>query len=95
MKAAVIHGRLAAEYGFTGNYQRTKLYVQEARPRIAEELGITPKELAGMHRRFEVIPGAQAQVDWGDEGKILGRPFWEMTGMIRRLRGVSRFGLES
>ncbi|WP_435884529.1 IS21 family transposase [Streptomyces toxytricini] len=24
-----------------------------------------------MHRRFEVIPGTQAQVDWGDEGKIL------------------------
>jgi transposase len=71
MKAAVIHDRVAAEYGFTGNYQRTKLYVQEARPRIAEELGITPKELAGMHRRFEVIPGAQAQVDWGDEGKVL------------------------
>lgn len=71
MKAAVIHGRLVAEYGFTGNYQRTKLYVQEARPRIAEELGITPNELAGMHRRFEAIPGAQAQVDWGDEGKIL------------------------
>lgn len=71
MKAAVIHERLAGEYGFTGNYQRTKLYVQEARPRIAQELGISPKELAGMHRRFEVIPGAQAQVDWGDEGKIL------------------------
>ncbi|WP_425442590.1 DDE-type integrase/transposase/recombinase [Streptomyces colonosanans] len=71
MRAAVIHERLVVEYGFTGNYQRTKLYVQEARPRIAEELGITPKELAGMHRRFEVIPGAQAQVDWGDEGKIL------------------------
>ncbi|WP_329167096.1 IS21 family transposase (plasmid) [Streptomyces sp. NBC_01717] len=71
MKAAVIHERLAQEYGFTGNYQRTKLYVQEARPRIAEELGITPNELAGMHRRFEVIPGAQAKVDWGDEGKIL------------------------
>ncbi|MFC9751392.1 IS21 family transposase [Streptomyces niveus] len=71
MKAAVIHERLAAEYGFTGNYQRVKLYVQEARPRVAEELGITPRELAGMHRRFEVIPGAQAQVDWGDEGKVL------------------------
>ncbi|PSK55038.1 hypothetical protein B0E38_03279 [Streptomyces sp. 111WW2] len=71
MKAAVIHERLAGEYGFTGNYQRTKLYVQEARPRIAGELGISPKELAGMHRRLEVIPGAQAQVDWGDEGKIL------------------------
>ncbi|WP_405434716.1 IS21 family transposase [Streptomyces anulatus] len=71
MKAAVIHERLATEYGFTGNYQRVKLYVQEARPRIAEELGIAPRELAGMHRRFEVIPGAQAQVDWGDEGKLL------------------------
>jgi hypothetical protein len=53
MKASVIHERLAAEYGFTGNYQRVKLYVQQARPRIAEELGITPKELAGLHRRFE------------------------------------------
>ncbi|WP_435852974.1 IS21 family transposase, partial [Streptomyces vietnamensis] len=71
MKATVIHGRLVAEYGFTGNYQRVKLYVQQARPRIAEELGITPKELVGMHRRFEIVPGAQAQVDWGDEGKIL------------------------
>lgn len=37
MKAAVIHERPATEYGFTGNYQRVKLYVQEARPRIAEE----------------------------------------------------------
>jgi transposase len=45
MEAAVIHERLVAEYGFTGNYQRTKLYVQEVRPRIAEELGITPNEL--------------------------------------------------
>ncbi|MGW0754272.1 hypothetical protein [Streptomyces sp. NPDC002587] len=71
MKAAVMHERLAQEYGFTGNYQRVKLYVQTARPRIAEKLGITPKELAGIHRRFEVIPGAQAQADWGDEDKIL------------------------
>ncbi|GAB3009925.1 IS21 family transposase [Streptomyces pseudoechinosporeus] len=71
MKASVIHERLVAEYGFTGNYQRVKLYVQQARPRVAEELGITPGELAGLHRRFEVVPGAQAQVDWGDEGKIL------------------------
>ncbi|GAA3596997.1 hypothetical protein GCM10022295_92130 [Streptomyces osmaniensis] len=46
-------------------------YLQEARPRIAEELGISPGELAGLHRRFEVVPGAQAQVDWGDEGRIL------------------------
>lgn len=41
------------------------------RPRIAEELGFTPRELAKLHRRFEVVPGAQAQVDWGDEGGIL------------------------
>lgn len=71
LKGRVIHERLAQEYGVAINYQRVKLYLQEARPRIAEELGISPGELAGLHRRFEVVPGAQAQVDWGDEGKIL------------------------
>lgn len=71
LKGTVIHERLVEEYGFTGNYQRVKMYVQEARPRIAQELGFTPSELARLHRRFEVIPGAQAQVDWGDEGGIL------------------------
>lgn len=71
IKGAVVHERLVKEYGFTGNYQRVKIYLQEARPRIADELGISPGELAGLHRRFEVVPGAQAQVDWGDEGKIL------------------------
>ena len=35
----------------------------EARERIWP----TPPEA---HRRFEVLPGAQAQVDWGDEGFI-------------------------
>ncbi|MFI5041791.1 MAG: IS21 family transposase [Acidimicrobiales bacterium] len=35
----------------------------EARERICP----APPEL---HRRFEVLPGAQAQVDWGDEGVI-------------------------
>jgi len=24
-----------------------------------------------LHRRFEVVPGAEAQVDWGDEGDLL------------------------
>ena len=71
IKGTVVHERLVKEYGFTGNYQRVKLYLQEARPRIAAELGIGPGELAGLHRRFEVVPGAQAQVDWGDEGRIL------------------------
>ncbi|CAM5534137.1 hypothetical protein STENM327S_00299 [Streptomyces tendae] len=67
----MIHERLVQDYGVTINYQRVKLYLQVARPRIADELGISPGELAGLHRRFEVVPGAQAQVDWGDEGKIL------------------------
>ncbi|MFI5987706.1 IS21 family transposase [Streptomyces sp. NPDC051555] len=71
LKGSVIHERLVAEYGVTINYQRVKLYLQEARPRIAEELGINPGELAGLYRRFEVVPGAQAQVDWGDEGRVL------------------------
>ncbi|MFG2395401.1 IS21 family transposase [Streptomyces lavendulae] len=90
MKAAVIHERLAREYGFTGNYQRVKLYVQEARPRIAGELGITPRELAGMHRRFEVIPGAQAQVDWGDEGKILAHMGIEKVYSFHMVLSYSR-----
>lgn len=71
LKGTVIHERLVEEYGFTGNYQRVKLYLQQARPRIAAELGYSPNELARLHRRFEVVPGAQAQVDWGDEGAIL------------------------
>ncbi len=64
LNGTVIHERLVDQYGFTGNYQRVKLYLQQARPQVMEELGIGPDELAGLHRRFEVIPGAQAQVDW-------------------------------
>jgi hypothetical protein len=29
--------------------------------------------LTNLHRRFEVTPGAQAQVDWGDEGGLLAQ----------------------
>lgn len=28
--------------------------------------------LVGLHRRFSTIPGAQAQVDWRDEGDLFG-----------------------
>jgi transposase len=66
LKASVIHERLVAEHGFTGHYQRVKVYVREARPRLAD----TEPTPAGFHRRFEVLPGAQAQVDWGDEGEL-------------------------
>jgi len=72
LKGTVIHERLVADYGFTGNYQRVKMFLAEARPRIAaalEESDDNP--LTGLHRRFEVVPGAQAQVDWGDEGDLL------------------------
>jgi transposase len=66
LKASVIHERLVAEHGFTGHYQRVKVYVREHRARLTE----AEPEPAGFHRRFEVLPGAQAQVDWGDEGEI-------------------------
>lgn len=72
LKGSVIHERLVAEYGFTGSYQRVKVYVAEARPRIAAELAEADENpLHGLHRRFEVVPGAQGQVDWGDEGDVL------------------------
>lgn len=73
LKAATIHERLVAQYAFTGNYQRTKMYAAEARPRIAAELDASDENrVRGLHRRFETVAGAQAQVDWGDETTILG-----------------------
>ncbi len=72
LKASVIYERLVAEHRFTGHYQRVKMYVAEARPRIAADLGqAEDNPLAGLHRRFEVIPGGQGQDDWGDEGGVL------------------------
>lgn len=72
LKASVVHERLVALHGFTGSYQRTKVFIARARPRIAAELaGGDESPLRGLHRRFEVVPGAQAQVDWGEEGDLL------------------------
>lgn len=70
LKASVVHERLVAEHGFDGHYQRVKLYVAEARERLARD-GDADSGLNGLHRRFEVVAGAQAQVDWGDEGAVL------------------------
>jgi hypothetical protein len=65
LRATVIHERLVAEHGFTCNYQRVKMFAIEARPRIAAELVEgDDNPLTGLQRRFEVRPGAQAQVDW-------------------------------
>jgi transposase len=61
LQGTVIHQRLVASHGFTNSYQRVKMYLAEARPRICP---VAPE----LHRRFEVLPGSQAQVDWGDEG---------------------------
>jgi transposase len=66
LKASVIWERLVAEHGFTGHYQRVKVYVRENRARLTD----TDPEPVGFHRRFEVLPGSQAQVDWGDEREI-------------------------
>jgi transposase len=71
LKGSVIHERLVADYGFSGHYQRVKMYLAEARPRVRAELGIDADALTNLHRRFEVTAGAQSQVDWGDEGDVL------------------------
>ncbi|MGH3095189.1 MAG: IS21 family transposase [Streptosporangiales bacterium] len=72
IKASVVFERLVAEYGFAHSYQRVKMYVAEARPRVVAELdGGDENRLRGLHRRFELVAGAQAQVDWGEEGALL------------------------
>ena len=91
LRASVIHERLVAEYAFSGNYQRTKLYVRQARERIRAELGEADEnELAGLHRRFEVVPGAQAQVDWGDEGAVLAAAGIQRTYSFHMTLSYSR-----
>jgi hypothetical protein len=51
IKGTVVHERLVAEYGFTGHYQRVKMFLAEARPRIAAELADRDENpLRGLHR---------------------------------------------
>jgi CHAT domain-containing protein len=47
LKATVIHERLVAEHGFTGHYQRVKVYVAKARPAVTEVIEILRRELLG------------------------------------------------
>jgi len=74
LKASVIHERLVAEHGFTGHYQRVKMACRDLRPLVEAELDEADetRRLRGLHRRFATLPGAQAQVDWGHEGDLLG-----------------------
>ena len=68
-----MHKRLVDQHGFTGSYQRVEMILAETRPRIAAELAEADENpLTGLHRRLEAVPGAQAQVDWCDEGDLLG-----------------------
>lgn len=91
LKASVIHERLVADYGFTGHYQRVKMFVAQARPRIAAELDAeTENELFGLHRRFETRPGLQAQVDWGDEGDVLAHVGIERVYSFHMVLSYSR-----
>jgi len=56
LKGTVIHERLVAEHGFTGNYQRVKVFLAEARPRIAAELADHDENpLTGLHRRSRLL----------------------------------------
>lgn len=72
IKGTVVHERPVAEHGFTANRQRVKQNLAEARPRIEADLGgHDENRLRGLHRRSEVVAGAQAKVDWGDEGRVL------------------------
>jgi transposase len=72
LQATTIFERLAREpYRFPGSYQRVKEYVALRRPEILAELGIR-SPAHQMHRRVEVAPGSQAQVDWGEEEPIQG-----------------------
>ncbi len=72
LKGSVIYERLVAEHGFTGHHQRVKMHLATVRPLIEGELFATDDNaLQGLHRRFEVVAGAQGQVDWGEEGDLL------------------------
>lgn len=69
LKGSVIHERLVADYGFAGSYQRVKMHLADARPRIGAELaGTDENPLAGLHRRFEVVPGARRPRSLGRRG---------------------------
>ncbi|MGI8701209.1 MAG: hypothetical protein ACR2JU_08390 [Nocardioidaceae bacterium] len=72
LRATVIHSRLVVEHGFGGSYQRVKMYVALARPRVCAELGLVESG-GSLHRRFETTPGVHAQVDWGTELRALAR----------------------
>jgi len=91
LKGSVIYERLVAEHGFAGHYQRVKMHLASVRPRIEDELfADDDNALRGLHRRFEVVPGAQAQVDWGEEGDLLAHVGIDKTYSFHMTLSYSR-----
>ena len=91
LKGSVIYERLVADHGFTGHYQRVKMHLATVRPLIEDELlASDDNTLRGLHRRFEVLAGAQAQVDWGEEGDVLAHVGIERTYSFHMTLSYSR-----
>ena len=91
LRGSVIYERLVAEHGFTGHYQRVKMHLASVRPRIEDELFADDDNvLRGLHRRFEVVAGAQAQVDWGEEGDLLAHVGIDKTYSFHMTLSYSR-----
>jgi hypothetical protein len=64
LRITVIHERLVAEYGFTGHYQRVKMFLTEARARIAAELAEADDNSEA------IAPLAVVGLDQPDKGPI-------------------------
>lgn len=91
LKGSVIYERLVVDHGFTGHYQRVKMHLATVRPLIEDDLFDTDDNaLRGLHRRFEVVAGAQAQVDWGEEGDVLAGVGIERTYSFHMTLSYSR-----
>ena len=91
LKGSVIYERLVADHGFTGHYQRVKMHLATVRPLIEDALLTSDDNaLRGLHRRFEVLAGAQAQVDWGEEGDVLAHVGIERTYSFHMTLSYSR-----
>jgi transposase len=62
LRATRIHQDLVRDYGFSGNYQTVRRYVEQLKSAKLSPLA---------EERFESAPGHQAQVDWSYEEPII------------------------
>lgn len=66
LKGAVVHERLVAEHGFTGHYQRVKMFLAEARLRIAAELAATDETRSPVSPPAWTCPRECDSVMWNE-----------------------------